>query len=74
MIRPALSALSKQATEPSDSGWQFLCGAETHAEEDAKVMFEDEIKQQIPSVSQIWETQAHAMFVLEDSKWGCCKE
>ncbi len=67
-------AFKTESTEPSDSGWQFLCGAEIHTEEDAKVVYEDEIKQLIPSISQIWEAQDSAMFVLEDNKWVCRKE
>ena len=67
-------ACKTEPSEASDSGWQFLCGAESHAAEDAKVVSEDEIKKLIPSVSQIWEAKAPCTFILDGDRWFCPKE
>ncbi len=62
-------AFRTEAAEPSDSGWQFLCGAKNHTSEEAKVILEDEIKQLIPSVLSIWDTTSPCMFVFDGAGW-----
>ena len=62
-------AFRTESTEPSDSGWQILCGKTSHSEEEAKVVSEEEIKQLIPSIVSFWETQYPCMFTFECNKW-----
>lgn len=62
-------AFKGEPIECADSGWQFLCGAKSHSEEDARVVSMEEIKQMIPSAISILETSEASTFVFDGTNW-----
>ena len=68
---PILQAQRDESVDPADSGWQFLCGTNSHLDVDAEIWSTEEVCQRDPSIKLILERPVGTKLTRQsaESEW-----